>query len=420
MRYLYSALFYLAIPWVLLRLLWRSRKMPDYRQRIAERFGFCPHHLKDTIWIHAVSVGETLAAIPLIKALKNTYPQHPILVTNMTVTGAARVKSAFGDSVLHAYIPYDLPDAVNRFLSRIQPKIAVILETEIWPNLFAACKQHAIPLIITNARLSEKSLQGYRRISSLTREMLSAVSFLASQGKADAERFVELGLPREKMTVTGNLKYDLEIPESIHEKSKALRQQLGNDRPIWIAASTHSTEDEIMLAAHRRIREKFPRALLILVPRHPDRFDQVEVLIKQQGFQMVRRSRGDVCTPDTEVYLGDTMGEMLLLYATSDIAFVAGSFVQVGGHNILEPAALSKPVLSGPILFNFTEISQKLLSANGLIIVNNPDELADKVQQLFSDENYRKKIGDNARRVVDENRGALQKQIQCIQALIRE
>jgi 3-deoxy-D-manno-octulosonic-acid transferase len=418
LRHLYSALFYLAMPFVMLRLFWRSRKMPEYRQRIAERFGFCPHQLKDAVWVHAVSVGETLAAIPLIKALKNAYPQLPILVTNMTATGAARVKSALGESVLQAYIPYDLPDAVNRFLARIQPKIAIILETEIWPNLFAACKQRSIPLIITNARLSEKSAQGYHHIAAVTREMLSAVSMLASQGKADAERFIDLGLPIEKITVTGNLKYDLEIPQDITSKSEILRQQLGKDRPIWIAASTHGGEEEILLAAHRRIRAKFTDALLILVPRHPDRFDQVAASIEQQGFRVVRRSQGTPCSSDVEVYLSDTMGEMLLLYSAVDVTFVAGSFVQVGGHNVLEPAALNKPVLSGPILFNFAEISQKLLEANGLIIVNNADELAHAVEQLFSDAPYRQQIGNNARKVVDENRGALQKQMRCIESLM--
>ena len=394
--------------------------MPDYRCRIAERFGFSPQRLKGTIWIHAVSVGETLAAIPLIKALKNAYPQTPILVTNMTPTGAARVKAAFGDSVFQAYIPYDLPDAVGRFLSRIQPKVAVILETEIWPNLFAACKLRGIPLVITNARLSEKSAKGYQQIAALTREMLSAVSILASQGKADAERFIALGLPAAKIAVTGNLKYDLEIPEDLAAKGEALRQQLGKDRSIWVAASTHGGEEEIILAAHKLVREKNPDALLILVPRHPDRFDQVAALIGQQGFRFIRRSAGAPCTAEVQVYLGDTMGEMLSMFSAVDVAFVAGSFAQVGGHNVLEPAALNKPVISGPVLFNFTEISQKLREAKGLIIVNNAEELASSVNQFFADPGYRKQIGDNARRVVEDNRGALQKQLQCIQRVLNE
>jgi 3-deoxy-D-manno-octulosonic-acid transferase len=391
--------------------------MPEYRQRISERFGFCPH-LKDTLWVHAVSVGESLAAIPLIKALKNAYPTMPILVTNMTATGAARVKAVLGDNVIQAYIPYDLPDAVHRFLSRIQPKIAVILETELWPNLFAACKSRQVPLIVTNARLSEKSAKGYQSIATITREMLSAISVLASQGKADAERFVSLGLPSEKVSVTGNLKYDLEIPADLIVKGQALREQLGKDRPIWIAASTHGSEEEIILAAHRLIREKIPHALLVLVPRHPDRFAQVAALIEQQGFTIARRSQAMPCTTDTQVYFGDTMGEMLTMYSAIDVAFVAGSFAQVGGHNVLEPAALSKPIISGPVLFNFTEISQKLIEAKGLTIVKNAEELAATVSELFADPNKCKQQGDNARRVVDENRGALQKQFHLVQSLL--
>jgi len=415
LRYLYSILFYLALPFVLLRLLWRSRRIPDYRKRLAERFGFCPYRLKNTLWIHAVSVGETIAAIPLIKTLQKTYPDLPLLITNMTPTGAARVKAAFGDTVMQVYIPYDLPDAVARFLNRIQPKIAVILETELWPNLLAACQQRAIPVIVTNARLSEKSFQGYRSIASLTRDMLSCVSVLAAQAKADADRFIALGLDPQKVVITGNLKFDLEISSEILSKGDALREQLGRHRPFWVAASTHLGEDEIILAAHRRIREQHPEALLALVPRHPDRFDQVAALVQQQGFKFVRRSQNVPCASDVEVYLSDTMGEMLMVFSAVDVAFVAGSFVQVGGHNLLEPAALNKPVISGPILFNFTEISQKLLSANGLIIVEDSEALARAVSQLFSDTTYRKQIGDNARRVVDENRGSLQKQLQCIQ-----
>jgi 3-deoxy-D-manno-octulosonic-acid transferase len=392
--------------------------MPDYRKRVSERFGFYPKQLQESIWVHAVSVGETIAAIPLIKALKNSYPNTPILVTNMTPTGAARLKSALGDSVLQSYVPYDLPDVVNRFLSRIKPKIAIILETELWPNTFAACKQRQIPLVVTNARLSEKSANGYHTIAAVTREMLTAVSTLASQGKADAERFISLGMPAEKVIITGNLKYDLEIPPDLLAKGQAVRSQLGADRPLWIAASTHNTEEEIILAAHKRILEKYPTALLILVPRHPDRFDQVANLIKQQGFKFIRRSQNEPCTADVQVYLGDTMGEMLTLFSAVDAAFVAGSFAQVGGHNVLEPAALSKPVISGPVLFNFAEISQKLRDANGLLIVQNAEDLANTINHLFADPQYRQQIGANARRVVDENRGALEKQLRCIQRLI--
>lgn len=418
MRYLYSILFYLALPFVFLRLLLRSRNAPEYRRRWSERLGFCPHQLKSCIWVHAVSMGETIAAIPLIKMLKAKFPNDSILVTNMTPTGAARVKAAFGDSVLQSYIPYDVPDAVNRFLRRVHPKIAVIMETELWPNLFAKCAEFNIPIVVTNARLSEKSAKGYQRIASLTREMLSELSALASQGKADAERFIALGMPAERLAVTGNIKFDVEPPQDLAAKSEALRQQLGRERLIWIAASTHPTEEEIILAAHKKILEKHPQALLILVPRHPERFDAIAQLIESQSFKLARRSRNDACTADVNVYLGDTMGELMLMYSVSDVAFVAGSFAPVGGHNMLEAAVLGKPVVMGSQLFNFAEISDMMLSAQGMLKVENGDKLADTISELFSNKDYREKIGENARKVVDENRGALKKQVDIISRLI--
>jgi 3-deoxy-D-manno-octulosonic-acid transferase len=412
MRYIYTFLFYLILPFLFIRLLWRSRKAPDYRKRWGDRLGFCPYKLEKSIWVHAVSVGETLAAIPLIKALKKQYPNIPLIVTNMTPTGAARVKAAFGDQVLQAFVPYDVPDAVLRFLKRVNPVICVVIETELWPNLFAMCKQKNIPMVVTNARLSEKSATGYKKIISLTREMLNGVTKLSSQGKKDAERFIELGLAKEKVLVTGNLKFDVELPPDLFSKSEILRQQLG-DRLIWIAASTHPTEEEIVLESHRKILEKFPSSLLILVPRHPDRFNSIAELIKEKKFALARRSLQE--NPSSaQVYLSDTMGELLLMYSVCDVAFVAGSFVPVGGHNMLEAAVLGKPILMGPQLFNFAEISQMLIAAEGMKIVNNSDELAKAVLEFFNDKNYREKIGNNAKNVVAENRGALQKQVAVI------
>jgi 3-deoxy-D-manno-octulosonic-acid transferase len=416
-RIIYSILFYLALPYVFLRLLWRSRNAPLYRQRILERFGFCPHIFNRCIWIHAVSVGETIAAIPFIKTLKARYPDIPILVTNMTPTGAARVKAALGDKVLQAYVPYDLPDAVARFLKRVNPSVAIIMETELWPNLFAECKTREIPIMIANARLSEKSARGYRSIAGLTREMLQSVDVIAAQATADAERFIALGIPKERVHITGNLKFDLEIPQDLPEKSKALRMQLGNDRLIWIAASTHQGEEEIILAAHRMIYEKNNNALLILVPRHPERFDAMTTLAMQQGFHVVRRSQNQSCTPDVNVYVGDTMGELLLMYSVCDVAFVGGSLVPVGGHNMLEPAALGKPILTGPQLFNFAEISQMLFAAKGMIQIENANQLAERVTEFFGNENYRNEFGNHARGVVEANRGSLAKQIQLALSL---
>ncbi len=414
MRYLYTVLFYLALPFLFLRLIWRSRKAPDYRRRLLERVGFTPIRSDHCIWVHSVSLGETIAATPLIKALKSLYPQHQMLITNMTPTGSARVKSVFGETVLNSYIPYDVPDAINRFIDRVNPQLLVVMETELWPNLFAVCRQRNIPVFIMNARLSEKSANGYRKIKGLTRDMLSAVTAMAVQAQPDADRFVELGLAKERMRITGNMKFDLELAADLPAKSAALRAELGNERLIWIAASTHPTEDEILLAAHRQIMEKFSDALLILVPRHPERFNSVANLVEQQHMTCQRRSAGGACQATTQVFLGDSVGEMMLMYSVSDVACVAGSFVAIGGHNIVEPAALHKPVLTGPFVFNFAEISELMLKEHGMLQVQNAEQLAEEVIKLFADKTLRETMGENAYHVVEKNRGALQKQINLI------
>lgn len=416
-RFFYTLCFYCALPFIFFRLLWRSRQAPLYRKRLTERLGFCPHQLKNTVWVHAVSVGETIAAIPLIKALKTEYSTLPILITNMTPTGSARAQAAFGDSVYHAYLPYDVPDAIARFLQRVSPSILIIMETELWPNLFAACAKKQIPIVVTNARLSKKSAIGYRRIAPLTRELLNKVTILAAQAKEDAERFIALGMPKERVVITGNLKFDLELAKDLLEKSKSLRATLSTERLIWIAASTHPSEEEIILAAHKIIRASFPTALLILVPRHPERFNAVHQLCLQEGFSVARRSLSQQVESDTAIYLGDTMGELMLMYAVSDVAFVGGSFAMIGGHNMLEPAALSKPILTGPQLFNFAEISHMLFAAQGMLLVENAECLAQEVMRLFQDQHYRETMGEYALAVVTQNRGALQKQLESIKAV---
>jgi len=414
LRYLYTVLFYLALPFVFLRLLWRSRRAPLYRKRWAERLGFCPFRLDQCILVHAVSMGETIAAIPLIKALQAQYKDTPLLVTNMTPTGSARVKAVFGDTVYNAYLPYDLPDAISRFFARVNPRMIVVMETELWPNLFAACKKRNIPLIVTNARLSEQSAQKYQRIAPLTRDMFSGITLLSALGQADADRFIALGMPSDRVKMTGSLKFDLELPSDLVMKGETLRQQLGNDRLVWIAASTHPGEDEIVLAAHRKISEKISRALLILVPRHPERFDAVATLVADQGFKIARRSKAEPCDVSISVYLADTMGEMMVMYSACDVACVAGSFVSVGGHNVIEPAALYKPVITGPILFNFAEITDIMQKAKGMVKVENADQLAAAVIDLFENESHRKQTGENAFSVVEKNRGALKRQVDLI------
>ena len=318
MRRLYSLLFYLILPCLFLRLYWRSFKQPAYRKRLLERVGYYPLQLEKCLWIHTVSVGETLAAIPLIKALMSRFPHLPILVTTMTPTGAARVKAAFGGNVTHVYLPYDLPSAVNRFLKTFNPVAGMIMETELWPNLLALCQQRGVPLSLVNARLSAKSAKKYQYVSALTREMLQRFAVVASQGKADAERFIALGAPKDRVLVTGNIKFDLELPAGLSNDGMILRHALGIHRFIWIAASTHEGEEEQILAAHKKIRQECPHALLILVPRHPDRFDMVAKLC-MPPFATIRRSQHVSCTEDTAIYLGDTMGELLLMYSAADV-----------------------------------------------------------------------------------------------------
>ena len=418
MRYLYSFLLYLASPYLFLRLWWRSRRLPAYRERMGERIGYYPFKLEKCLWVHAVSVGEAIAAIPLIKALKARYPALPMLVTTMTPTGAARVKAGLGESVVHAYIPYDFPGAVDRFLRVMQPKVCIIMETELWPNLIAACDKKHIPVCLVNARLSQKSANGYQRVASLTREMLQKIDVIAAHGEVDANRFIALGARQDHVAVTGNIKFDLELPHDLSTRSEALRDQLGRDRFIWVAASTHEGEEDIVLAAHKKLREKNPQALLILVPRHPDRFDTVAKLCEQQGLLTARRSQHAPCTPDTAVYLSDTMGELLLMYAASDVAFVGGSLIERGGHNMLEPGALGKPILTGPHLFNFAEISELFFSANALTKVTDTESLTTQLIVLMQNKNECTQMGERALRVVDANRGALAKQLEVLEKVL--
>lgn len=417
-RYLYTFLFYLALPFIFIRLGLRSLRQPEYRKRVGERLGFYPDRLDRCIWVHAVSVGETLAAIPLIKALKTRYPGLPILITTMTPTGAARVQAAFGDTVKHAYIPYDLPGAMKRLLNSMNPVICIIMETELWPNLLAVTHSKNIPICLVNARLSEKSARGYQRIASLTHTMLQQIDMIAAHGTADAKRFISLGASSEKVMISGNIKFDIELPAELTTKSAELREVLGRDRFIWIAASTHEGEEEIILEAHKQLRAKYPSALLILVPRHPNRFNAIAAL-SAASFITARRSLNEACTQETQVYLGDTMGELLLLYGASDVAFVAGSLIQRGGHNMLEPAALGKPIIMGKSVYNFAEISELLINAKAMKQVIDADSLTRQLLQWIEQPNEREKAGAYALQVVADNRGALAKQMNVLAARIK-
>lgn len=420
MRRIYNFIFYLILPLILLRLLWKSYKLPAYRKRWPERLGFLRiNPLNESIWLHAVSLGETNAALPLIKSLKARYPDTNIVVTVMTPTGSARIKEVFGDSVLHFYVPYDYSGAVNRFLNYINPRLLIIMEKELWPNILHYCEKRRIPVMLANAIVSKHSLSGYRKIKTLTKNMLKNVNIIAAQTQLDAQRFIYLGAEPGKVKVIGNIKFDITIPEGLIDKAKELRAALGANRNIWVAGSTHQGEEEKILQAHQKIKQFLPNTLLILVPRHPERFSEITELAKKQGFNVMRRSEQQAYNSETDILIGDTMGELLLFYAASDVAVVCGSFMPgIGGHNLLEPAALNIPVISGIFLDNCSEISQLLENAEALIKVNNVEELADAIIKLLKDPLLREKQSAAGFSVVARNRGVLNKLMDFIQSLL--
>ncbi|PTQ71020.1 lipid IV(A) 3-deoxy-D-manno-octulosonic acid transferase [Pseudomonas sp. GV071] len=410
-RALYTLLFHLGLPLIALRLFLRGRKAPAYRQRIGERFAFgLPALQPGGIWVHAVSVGESIAAAPMIRALRARYPQLPITVTCMTPTGSERIQALFaGDALIqHCYLPYDLPWAAARFLDRVRPKLAVIMETELWPNHIHQCAKRGIPVALANGRLSERSARGYGRFAKLTAPMLAEMSLLAVQTDAEAERFRRLGARAECVTVTGSIKFDLTIDPELLQRAETLRTEWqAVARPVWIAASTHAGEDEIILAAHQQLLARHPEALLILVPRHPERFNSVFELCGKVGLNTVRRSTAAPVNDTTQVLLGDTMGELLFLYALADIALVGGSLVANGGHNLLEPAALGKPVLSGPHLFNFLDIAAQLREAGALREVGDAQQVANVVSELWRKPEEAEQMRAAGQAVMQRNQGAL-------------
>jgi 3-deoxy-D-manno-octulosonic-acid transferase len=407
---LYTLLLYVLLPVALLRLLWRSRRAPGYRQRWRERIGlYGARDLHSVAWIHAVSVGEVQAAQPVIKHLLDRHPDERVMVTTTTPTGSQRLRDLFEDRVHHVYTPLDLPPVMNRFIEAVQPRLAVVMETEIWPNMLGACEQRGIPVILANARLSARSCQGYAKLGGFTRDTLRRFAVIAAQGPDDAGRFCHLGAPAERVLVTGSIKFDLRQPASLLEQAEAARRTWGAHRPVWVSASTHEGEEEQILQVHRRVRRHHPTALLVLVPRHPERFDRVAALVLRQGLSLVRRSRGEPCGPNVDVLLGDTMGEVPVFLGAGDAAFIGGSLVPVGGHNLLEAAAAGVPVAIGPHTFNFAQITQLLIQEGAAIQIPDADELAECMSTWLGDAAARTAIGENGRRVVQENRGALER-----------
>lgn len=419
LHFLYSLFFRIALPFVIIRLWWIGRRNPEAFVRWQERLGFVTPSERQVIWVHAVSVGETIAAAPLVRALLRRNPDIPILMTAMTPTGSARAKALFGDRIQYAFSPYDTPGAVRRFVDRVNPRALVIMETELWPNMISLSARRKLPMFLINARLSERSAKGYERVASLVTPLLRNISWIAAQAEEDANRFLRIGATPESVSVTGSIKFDVEIPDHVRRSSSALRIRLGEDRPVWIAASTHEGEDRQILEAHKQVLNRFPNAMLMIVPRHPERFSAVASLVASMGLSVLCRS--DDAQHRTasdflghEVYLGDTMGELLMLYGASDLAFVGGSLIERGGHNPLEPAAWGIPVLSGPHIFNFETIYHQLGEGQGVFITPSVGTLSDCVARLFQNCENAREAGQNALAVVNANRGALERVVDGI------
>lgn len=403
----YSFIFYLITPLLLLKLWRRGKKSPAYRQRIAERFGFASHSVdQSSLWIHAVSVGEVVAIAPLIRRLHIHYPEQAILLTTSTPTGAQRVRKLFKNNtqVFHQYCPYDQPCAVSRFLSKHQPIGLLIVETELWPNMLAQCKQRAIPVMLANARMSKKSKKGYQKLASMTATMLSQVDLLVAQYASDGEQFKELGLSAQKLIISGSVKFDMIIGENVLSDAAAFKARAGS-RPTIILGSSHVSEEQGVLEQMAGIWQQFPEMLLIIVPRHPERFSEVAELATQYTNQVLRRSQSDI-NEQCQVYIGDTMGELSMLYATADIAVVGGSFVALGGQSPIEPAAVGKGVIMGPQQYNFSVICPQMQDAGGLVTCDDFNELQNHLIALFADTKKLQSMGERALGYVSSQRGA--------------
>ncbi|WP_370981035.1 lipid IV(A) 3-deoxy-D-manno-octulosonic acid transferase [Agaribacterium sp. ZY112] len=416
MRFFYSILFFVLLPLAFWRLWQRGKKAPAYRERWAERLGISSTKGRDQrplLWFHTVSVGEFIAAKSLIQHYVDQ-GSHQLLITCMTPTGSEQIQKNFGKNVLHCYLPYDLQPCINAFLTRYQPQVFVCIETELWPNLIHACHKRHIPSIVANARLSQKSARGYGLVKRMSRSMLSKITLAAIQNTADAGRFVKLGLKPERAKIIGNIKYDLNIPEQIQKAAQALKKELCPEaEPVFIAASTHSGEDEPVLDAFSALKKQYPSLRLILVPRHPERFNDVYKLCQASGFNCLRRSDNKELK-NCDILLGDTMGELLLMLGASDYAFIGGSLVENGGHNYIEAAAWSLPIFAGPSTFNFQQVADELIESGGLQLVKNSVELSEKAEPLLLDKSEAKKRGSAAKAVAEKNRGAQARLISLI------
>jgi 3-deoxy-D-manno-octulosonic-acid transferase len=410
-RALYNLALLALLPYVWLHLFLRSRKQPEYLEHLGERFGrYAAAPQQPLIWLHAVSVGETRAAAPIVAALKARYPGHRILLTHMTPTGRRASEELFGDGVLRAYLPYDYPLAVRRFLAHFRPAVGVIMETELWPNLVAACKAGGIPLLLANARLSEKSARRYARFPNLTREALRGLAAIAAQTESDAARLRALGAPQ--VEVLGNVKFDLLPPPEQLALGEALRRRMG-PRPVLLAASTREGEETLLFAA--LAQHPLGDALLVVVPRHPQRFEEVAALAARHGFAAQRRSENAPVAAGTQVLLGDSMGEMFAYYAACDVAFVGGSLLDYGSQNLIEPCAVGRPVLIGRSTYNFSLAAEQALECGAARQVGTAEELLGAADALLRDEAARRRMGEAGREFAARHRGATARTVALIE-----
>jgi 3-deoxy-D-manno-octulosonic-acid transferase len=410
-RFLYSLAILALLPWAVAHLLWRARRQPEYLHHWGERFaryGAASGSAGPTIWLHAVSVGETRAALPLVAALRETYPDHRILFTHMTPTGRATSEALFGDSVERIYLPYDTPRGMRRFLRHFRPRLGLIMETELWPNLVAACREESVPLLLVNARLSDRSARRYAQFSALTREALESLSAIGAQSNADGERLEALGA--RHVTVTGNLKFDITVPARQLELGAELRRRRGS-RKAWLAASTREGEEALILRAWRQLgsaggRSDGTPALLVIVPRHPQRFGDVAKLARESGYRVQLRSENTVVAGDTDVLVGDSMGEMFAYYVSADLAFIGGSLLDFGSQNLIEAAACGTPILIGPSTRNFADAARAAVTCGAARTIVDADDLVGQVKDLLADDAALQAMGSAGRRFAERHRGA--------------
>jgi 3-deoxy-D-manno-octulosonic-acid transferase len=411
MRYLYTLLLYLLVPWIWLRLVWRSWREPGYLQNVGERFGSYKKIAgAPLIWVHAVSVGETRSAQPLIEALLRSYPKYYVLITHMTPTGREAGRELYGGRVSRCYLPYDLPGAVADFLAHFNPHVGILMETEIWPNLIRAARARSIPLYLANARLSEKSFTGYRRFAGLVRESLAGFAAVAVQSEDDARRLTALGARNAR--VTGNLKFEVTLPPDQLELGRLLRRGFGEGRPVLLAASTREGEEALLLDALEGI--SVPGLLSVIVPRHPQRFDEVAKLLDARGIRYQRRSDHAAAASETRIMLGDSMGEMFAYYAACDVAFIGGSLVPLGGQNLIEACAVGRPVLIGPSTYNFAEAAESAIQAGAAVQVPDPLALAREARRLLLDRDAMRRMSRAALAFADAHRGATARVLELI------